>query len=103
MIGNDLRIISPEITLTSKGSPLSVAAPKDPCDAEIRYVAGQGNKVLARVPKGKIVQRAAYEFFGGLDAQGQPLWSSAIADRGAVFEHRGRCYRSGITDGHPRS
>jgi Ca-activated chloride channel family protein len=35
---------------TSNGSPLSVKAPKDPGDAEIRYMTGQGNKVLARIP-----------------------------------------------------
>jgi CubicO group peptidase (beta-lactamase class C family) len=53
--------------------------------------------VLARVPKGKITERPAYEFFRGLDEQRQPLWSKEIADRGAVFNHPGRCYRSGIT------
>jgi CubicO group peptidase (beta-lactamase class C family) len=53
--------------------------------------------VLARVPKGKITERAAYEFFTGLDEKEQPLWSSDIARRGAVFTHRGRCYRSGIS------
>ncbi|MGH7131356.1 MAG: VWA domain-containing protein, partial [Phycisphaerales bacterium] len=37
-------------TNTSKGSPLNVAAPKQPCDAEVRYVTGQGGKVLARIP-----------------------------------------------------
>ena len=26
-----------------------------------------------------------------------PVWSVEIADRGAVFEHQGQCYRSGIT------
>lgn len=33
---------------TSAGSPLRVAAPKDAGDAEVRYVSGQGGKVLAR-------------------------------------------------------
>lgn len=37
-------------TETTQGSPLNVAAPKQPGDAEIRYMAGQGNKVLARIP-----------------------------------------------------
>lgn len=37
-------------TETSKGSPLSVKAPKEAGEAEVRYMAGQGNKVLARVP-----------------------------------------------------
>jgi CubicO group peptidase (beta-lactamase class C family) len=53
--------------------------------------------VLARVPKGKIKERDAYEFFQGLDGQHQPRWTKAIAERGAVFKHAGRCYRSGIT------
>jgi CubicO group peptidase (beta-lactamase class C family) len=53
--------------------------------------------VLARVPKQNIKERDAYEFFKGLDAKGRPLWSKDIADRGAVFTHQGRCYRSGIT------
>jgi hypothetical protein len=53
--------------------------------------------VLARVPKGKIAEQAAYEFFKGLDAESKPTWSKTIADRGAVFAHAGRCYRSGIT------
>jgi hypothetical protein len=53
--------------------------------------------VLARVPKGKIRERDAYEFFTGLDSHNHPLWSKEIADRGAVFTHQGRCYRSGIT------
>ncbi len=34
---------------TSSGSPLSVKAPKEAGEAEVRYVAGQGGKVLARV------------------------------------------------------
>jgi Ca-activated chloride channel family protein len=35
-------------TLTSDGSPLNVAALKEAGDAELRYMTGQGNKVLAR-------------------------------------------------------
>ncbi len=53
--------------------------------------------VLARVPKEKILERNAYEFFKGLDEKQQPLWSKEMADRSAVFTHTGRCYRSGIT------
>jgi Ca-activated chloride channel family protein len=33
---------------TSKGSPLAVLVPIDPGDYEVRYLAGQGDKVLAR-------------------------------------------------------
>jgi CubicO group peptidase (beta-lactamase class C family) len=53
--------------------------------------------VLARVPQGRIAERAAYEFFTGLDRERRPLWSKEVADRGAVFAHKGRCCRSGVT------
>jgi CubicO group peptidase (beta-lactamase class C family) len=65
-------------------------------DAEDAYQPAD-RMVLARVPKGKITERSAYEFFKGLDDKGRPLWSTGVADRGAVFSHKGRCYRSGIT------
>jgi hypothetical protein len=35
---------------TNKGSPLTVVAPKETGEAEVRYLAGQGNKVLLRRP-----------------------------------------------------
>lgn len=35
---------------TSQGSPIRLKAPMVPGEAEIRYVAGQGSKVLARIP-----------------------------------------------------
>jgi hypothetical protein len=53
--------------------------------------------VLARVPKGRIRERAAYEFFKGLGPDGEPLWTPDVAARGAVFTHPGKCYRSGIS------
>ena len=53
--------------------------------------------VLARVPKDKLPERGAYEFFAKLDTDGAPAWSSDVRARGGVFEHPGRCYRSGIT------
>ena len=37
--------------------------------------------VLARVPKHSIRERAAYEFFAGLDGAGQPRWTADIARR----------------------
>ncbi|MFM9995764.1 MAG: hypothetical protein ACKVU4_08190 [Phycisphaerales bacterium] len=37
-------------TDTAKGSPLTLTAPTETGDAEVRYVAGQGRKVLARRP-----------------------------------------------------
>jgi hypothetical protein len=53
--------------------------------------------VLARVPQTKLRERAAYEFFVRRNADGSAEWTSDIAQRGAVFEHPGECYRSGIT------
>ncbi|MEX2558635.1 MAG: serine hydrolase, partial [Pirellulales bacterium] len=53
--------------------------------------------VLARAPKGQLKERGAYEFLKGLDGQGEPIWTKDIAERGAVFTHKGRCYRSGIS------
>jgi len=53
--------------------------------------------VMARVPKTKIAERSAYEFFQGLDVQAAPRWTHDIEQRGGVFEHRGKCGRSGIT------
>ncbi|MCX8092296.1 MAG: serine hydrolase [Verrucomicrobiae bacterium] len=53
--------------------------------------------VLARVPREKLRDRAAYEFFVRLDARGWPVWSRDIRQRGAVFRNPGACYRSGIT------
>lgn len=53
--------------------------------------------VLARVPRDDLRNQSAYEFFVGVDTQGQPAWSNDIAQRGAVFTYPGRSYRSGIT------
>jgi CubicO group peptidase (beta-lactamase class C family) len=52
--------------------------------------------VMARVPKDKLRERAAYEFFAKLDPNGEPQWSADIARRGAVFTNPGACYRSAI-------
>ena len=53
--------------------------------------------VLARVPKGRITERGAYEFFKGLGEGGIPLWTEDIAERRAVFSHPGGCYRSSVS------
>jgi hypothetical protein len=60
---------------------------------------GQGADimVLARVPKERIRSRDAFEFFQRLDAEGRPVWTKEIAQRGAVFSNPGRCLRSQIT------
>lgn len=53
--------------------------------------------VLARVIKNRIRDRSAYEFFVRLDANGAPVWSTNIADRGPVFRNAGACYRMHVT------
>jgi hypothetical protein len=53
--------------------------------------------VLMRVPKDRVAERAAWEFFSGKNASGMPAWSSDIAKRAAVFENRDACLRSAIT------
>lgn len=48
--------------------------------------------VLARVPRRRIRERSAYEFFVRLDA-GRPVWSPRIEERGPVFHYPGHCQR----------
>jgi len=65
-------------------------------DSDIAYEPAD-RMVLARVPKDRIREQEAYEFFKGIDAEGRPLWTEDVRDRGAVFVNPGRCYRSGIS------
>lgn len=53
--------------------------------------------VLARVRKDRLRDRDAYEFFVRLGTEGEPVWSTNIAQRGAVFMYPGQCYRTGLT------
>src|SRR5574340_167112 len=48
--------------------------------------------VLARVPRKRIREREAYEFFVRLD-RGRPVWTRDIAKRGPVFSYPGACQR----------
>ena len=57
--------------------------------------------VLARVPKGRIAERGAYEFFRKLGPDGRPLFSADIAERGAVFAFKGGCNRLAVTYNAP--
>jgi hypothetical protein len=65
-------------------------------DDDSAYRAADG-VVLARVPKGRIRDRAAYEFFAGFSSGRQPLWTRDIDQRRAVFEHTGKCYRCSVS------
>ena len=53
--------------------------------------------VLARVPKDRIRDRKAYEFFERRDAMNAPVWTTDVLRRGPVFTHAGACYRSSIS------
>ena len=53
--------------------------------------------ILMRVPKGRVTDREAWEFFTGKDASGNPQWSKEITKRGAVFKNPDACLRSAIT------
>jgi hypothetical protein len=44
---------------------------------------------LARTPKGRLMERAAYEFFAGFDARRRPQWNADIAAKKPVFEDPG--------------
>jgi len=53
--------------------------------------------VLARVPKTRIKEPSAYEFFERTGGSRSPTWTKDVKHRGAVFQHAGKCYRSGVT------
>lgn len=53
--------------------------------------------VLARVPKDRIMSRAAYEFFVKMDSKNDPVWTPDISHRGPVFTNPHACFRTGIT------
>ncbi len=65
-------------------------------DAGSAYVRAD-RMVLARAPKERMRERAAYEFFARLDERGGGRWTRDIAGRGAVFTRRGGCYRSSVS------
>ena len=53
--------------------------------------------MLARVPKQRVRERDAYEFFVRTEPDGNVIWSHGIADRGAVLTHPGAVCRSHTT------
>jgi len=52
--------------------------------------------VLARVPKERIRDRHAYQFFERLDSDGRPRWTQDIGTRGPVFSFAGHCQRADV-------
>jgi hypothetical protein len=65
-------------------------------DSDSAYISAD-RMVLARVPKDRIRERAAYEFFQRMGPDHQPQWTATIEQRGPVFQHTANCYRSGIS------
>jgi hypothetical protein len=65
-------------------------------DAESAYLTAD-RIVLARVPKDRIRDRDAYEFFVHRAGDGSPAWTSDLNGRGAVFSDPGRCYRVSVS------
>jgi hypothetical protein len=65
-------------------------------DSDSAYVPSD-RMVLARVPKGQMLERDAYEFYVESDDRNEPRWTRDFDQRGAVFEHAGGCMRSGIS------
>ena len=65
-------------------------------DSDSAYEAADG-MVLARASRDRLSERAAWELFAGHDGRGRPTWTRDIEERGWVFSHPHRCYRSGIT------
>jgi len=53
--------------------------------------------ILMRVPKNRITERESWEFFERIDQTGQPVWTSDLKRRGAVFQHTDGCLRSAMT------
>jgi hypothetical protein len=51
---------------------------------------------LARVPKDRITDRTAWEFFERVDEQGRPVWTRDIARHAAVFRYPRNCRRSDV-------
>lgn len=49
--------------------------------------------MLARVPKERIRERSAWEFFAGVDGSGLPLWTGDVTHSGAVFAYPASCQR----------
>ena len=41
---------------------------------------------LMRVPKDKMMERSAYEYYIGLDSEGNPIWSQDLSERKPAFE-----------------
>ncbi|MDH3688352.1 MAG: DUF4185 domain-containing protein [Gammaproteobacteria bacterium] len=57
--------------------------------------------VLARVPRHKVAENDAYEFFVRVDANGKAIWTNRVEHRGAVFRFPGGVNRLDVTFNAP--
>lgn len=57
--------------------------------------------ILMRVPKDRIVEQEAWEFFVRTNQNGQALWTRDLKQRGAVFRNVDGCLRSAMTYNAP--
>jgi CubicO group peptidase (beta-lactamase class C family) len=53
--------------------------------------------VLVRVPKDRLREQGAYEFFKGRGPDGNPVWTRDVQERAAVLTHPGKCYRCTVS------
>ena len=65
-------------------------------NAESAYQTADGI-ALSRVPKDRVRDRNAYEFFMALDKNTKPVWTLDVKERGAVFNNPGQCYRISVS------
>ncbi|WP_052592889.1 DUF4185 domain-containing protein [Luteipulveratus mongoliensis] len=56
---------------------------------------------LARVPKAKIQNRGAWQFYRGLDAKRNPLWSKRIGDKQPIMHDGRRLYEQTYSGSQP--
>lgn len=57
--------------------------------------------ILMRVPKNRITEKKAWEFFKRTGKVGQAIWTSYPEQRGAIFYHADCCLRSAMTYNTP--
>ncbi len=52
--------------------------------------------LLARVPRDRITEPAAYQFFAGFDGGGAPLWDEDFGNHQPVFHNPAGCFRPSV-------
>ena len=57
--------------------------------------------ILMRVPKSRITNKGAWEFFERIDGAGNTIWTGEVKSRRGVFHHSDSCLRSAMTYNAP--